>query len=191
MMRLYSVYHILVSWRHRRCNTNKAVPRQSFVIHPYGCWWQSIKWPVQRRATKQIDQDKWPTYTWSTDIWQKSPAMVQWRLDVSAPATEWRLDVSAPATEWRLDVSASATEWRLDVSAPATEWRLDVSAPAMMEFTWFESSSWWVRRVGLMSLHATSDDFWQTLYCFCRHMQTQISRLRRALCKNIGWISFG
>jgi hypothetical protein len=31
----------LVSWRLRRCNTINAVPRQSFVIHPNGGWWQS------------------------------------------------------------------------------------------------------------------------------------------------------
>jgi hypothetical protein len=31
----------LASWRHRRCSTIKAVPRQSFVIHPNGGWWQS------------------------------------------------------------------------------------------------------------------------------------------------------
>jgi hypothetical protein len=31
----------LASWRHRRCSTISAVPRQSFVIHPNGGWWQS------------------------------------------------------------------------------------------------------------------------------------------------------
>jgi hypothetical protein len=31
----------LASWRHRRCSKIKAVPRQSFVIHPNGGWWQS------------------------------------------------------------------------------------------------------------------------------------------------------
>jgi hypothetical protein len=32
----------LASWRHRWCRKIKAVPRQSFVIHPNGsCWWQS------------------------------------------------------------------------------------------------------------------------------------------------------
>jgi hypothetical protein len=31
----------LASWRHRRCSTIKAMPRQSFVIHPNSGWWQS------------------------------------------------------------------------------------------------------------------------------------------------------
>jgi hypothetical protein len=32
----------LVSWRHRRYSTINAVPRQSFVIHSNGGWWQSM-----------------------------------------------------------------------------------------------------------------------------------------------------
>jgi hypothetical protein len=31
----------LAWWRHRWCSKIKAVPRQSFVIHPNGGWWQS------------------------------------------------------------------------------------------------------------------------------------------------------
>jgi uncharacterized membrane protein len=36
----------LASWRHRQCSMLKAVPRQSFVIHPNGSWWQSNKGKV-------------------------------------------------------------------------------------------------------------------------------------------------
>jgi hypothetical protein len=32
----------LASWHHRRCSTLNSVPRQTFVIHPNGGWWQSI-----------------------------------------------------------------------------------------------------------------------------------------------------
>jgi hypothetical protein len=38
----------LASWRHRRYITINAVPRQSFVLHPNGGWWQSAvvrRWP--------------------------------------------------------------------------------------------------------------------------------------------------
>jgi hypothetical protein len=31
----------LISRHHRQCSTINAVPRQSFVIHPNGGWWQS------------------------------------------------------------------------------------------------------------------------------------------------------
>jgi hypothetical protein len=53
----------LASWRYRRCSTITAVPRQSFVIHPNGGWWQSIRIDVDIMDQVVIRQNAdidWP-----------------------------------------------------------------------------------------------------------------------------------
>jgi hypothetical protein len=49
----------LASWRHRQCNKIRAVPRQSFVIHPNGGWLQSIIIQVLRRSKSHLTAKLW------------------------------------------------------------------------------------------------------------------------------------
>jgi hypothetical protein len=68
MMKLYSVYQIMVSWRHRRCNTIKAAPRQSFVIHPNRGWWQSNFVSGNTLASVCLDRS-WSLPQWITSLY--------------------------------------------------------------------------------------------------------------------------
>jgi hypothetical protein len=117
MMRLYSVYD-LASWRHRRCSTINAVPRQSFVIHPNGGWWQSITWFPCDHGASSRDFYLWnhtltntvlPMFTFGTLLgrtWQLYDQALDSRDEHAAGRARWFQAMSIPCPGRFLSVYA-------------------------------------------------------------------------------------